>query len=121
MPEEINRILTDRISTILFCPTSLAVKNLTDEGFEKFNCTIVKSGDVMLDAALFYSSFSDSEKLNNEILNDFSNGYILCTIHRAENTNDPARLTNIIEALNEINETTPIILPLHPIQPIILN
>ena len=55
MPEEINRILTDRISDILFCPTNTAVENLKREGFNNFNCEIVNSGDVMQDAALFYS------------------------------------------------------------------
>ncbi len=55
MPEEINRILTDRISDILCCPTDKAVANLTEEGFDRFNCKVLKTGDVMYDAALFYT------------------------------------------------------------------
>ena len=61
MQEEINRILTDRISNLLFCSTTNAVKNLKDEGFKNFDCRVVKSGDVMYDAALYYSDKSTSE------------------------------------------------------------
>lgn len=57
MPEEINRIITDRISNILFCPTDTAVQNLINEGYKKLNCKIVKSGDVMQDGANFYRSW----------------------------------------------------------------
>ena len=58
MPEEINRILTDRVSQILFCPTDTAVQNLKNEGFEKFDCKVIKSGDVMQDGAIFYKKFA---------------------------------------------------------------
>ncbi len=117
MPEEINRILTDRISNLLFCPTDLAVENLKKEGFENFAfAKIVKSGDVMQDAAIFYKSFSKKPE-NLEIENDF----ILSTVHRAENTDNEERLRNIFEALNEISEKTPVVLPLHPRTKKILN
>jgi len=109
MPEEINRILTDRISNILFCPTDTAIENLEKEGFENFNCKIIKSGDVMQDGAIFYKNLA--VKPNNiELENDF----ILCTIHRAENTDDENKLKNIFSALTEIACEKQIILPLHP-------
>ena len=108
MPEEINRVLTDRISKWLFCPTDTAVENLKREGFENFNCRIVKTGDVMLDAALYYKQFAKRPNINLE------NEYILCTIHRAENTEDRDRLRNIFESLEEIAREIQVILPLHP-------
>jgi len=108
MPEEINRILTDRVSNILFCPTDNAIKNLKNEGYENFDCTIVKSGDVMQDGAIFYRNLAQKPqcKVKKE--------YILCTIHRAENTDNQSRLKSIFEALNEIEQEKQIILPLHP-------
>lgn len=108
MPEEVNRILTDRISNILFCPTDTAIQNLKNEGYENLDCKIVKSGDVMQDGAMFYKNLA--VKPSVEIKNDF----ILCTIHRAENTDDENRLRSIFEALNEIAKERQIILPLHP-------
>jgi UDP-GlcNAc3NAcA epimerase len=109
MPEELNRILTDRISDILFCPTEAAVDNLKKEGFEKFPAQIIRTGDVMLDAALFYRQFSKKPEIP-----DFPNKFILATIHRAENTDDPLRVKEIFEALAEISNKIPIILPVHP-------
>lgn len=108
MPEEVNRILTDRVSNILFCPTDTAIGNLKNEGFENYDCKIVKSGDVMQDGAIFYKNLS--VKPNIEIKDDF----VLCTIHRAENTDDKNRLRNIFEALDEIAKKKQVILPLHP-------
>ncbi|NLD50670.1 MAG: UDP-N-acetylglucosamine 2-epimerase (non-hydrolyzing), partial [Clostridiaceae bacterium] len=108
MPEEINRILTDRISDILFCPTETAVKNLHTEGYKNINCKIENAGDVMQDAALFYSI--RSKKPNPEIPEEF----VLCTVHRAENTDNPQAFKNIFEALEEIATETPVVLPLHP-------
>jgi UDP-GlcNAc3NAcA epimerase len=108
MPEEINRILTDRISRWLFCPTDRAVANLHAEGFERFDCQIVKSGDVMQDGAIFYRKFAKKPAV------DIESSYLLCTVHRAENTDDPGRLREIFEALEKIAEKTSVILPLHP-------
>jgi len=108
MPEEVNRILTDRISDILFCPTKAAVDNLSEEGFGNFNCQIMNVGDVMQDAAMFYANKARKPKF------DLPDRFTLVTIHRAENTDDQKRLTSIVEALNEINEKLPIMLPLHP-------
>jgi UDP-GlcNAc3NAcA epimerase len=93
MPEEINRILTDRISNILFCPTIQAVENLKTEGFEKLDCKIIQCGDIMLDAAHFYAN--KAKKPDYFIPEEF----ILCTIHRAENSDDPVRLFNIFKNL----------------------
>jgi len=108
MPEEINRILTDRVSTILFCPTDTSIHNLKNEGYENLKCKIVKSGDVMQDGAIFYKSLA--KKPNIEINKNF----ILCTIHRAENTDVEVRLKSIFEALNEIAKEKQVVLPLHP-------
>lgn len=110
MPEEVNRILTDRVSSILFCPTDTAIDNLKVEGYDKFNCEIIKSGDVMQDGAMFYKEFAKIPSL----LNIKSNNFILCTIHRAENTDDIAKLSQIIDALNTIHKQHQVILPLHP-------
>lgn len=109
MPEEVNRILTDRVSNALFCPTKLAVENLKKEGFSNQQSLIINSGDVMLEAALFYKKHAVQPKMIN-----YSTNFILATVHRAENTNDLNRLKNIIEALNEINSHKKIILPIHP-------
>lgn len=108
MPEEVNRILTDRVSNILFCPTDTAIENLKSEGYESFNCRIIKSGDVMQDGAIFYKSLS--LKPNIEVQKDF----VLCTIHRAENTDNKKRLKSIFKALEKIAEEKEVILPLHP-------
>ncbi|RBO85734.1 UDP-GlcNAc3NAcA epimerase [Marinomonas aquiplantarum] len=110
MPEEINRILTDRISTYLFCPTKQAVDNLALEGVEKwsYSPSVVLSGDVMQDGAKFYADLSRSP--DNLKLGKF----ILCTIHRAENTDNIDRLANIITALNIISENVEVVLPIHP-------
>jgi len=110
MPEEINRILTDRLSSLLFCPTSVAVENLNKESFQHFDCQIINSGDVMLDGILFYKQFAQKPKNLKQKKEEF----VLCTIHRAENTNDFTRLKNILNALNEISRQEKIICPLHP-------
>lgn len=114
MPEEINRILTDRISDLLFCPTETAVKNLEREGFRTFPCCIVKTGDVMQDAALFYR---DTAARKSDIISRLglsAKSFALCTIHRAENTDAPERLATIVDALNDITEEMDVILPIHP-------
>jgi UDP-GlcNAc3NAcA epimerase len=114
MPEEINRILTDRISDLLFCPTETAVKNLHAEGFQNFPCQFFNSGDVMFDAVLFFRQraylSAETEKQLPQSLADF----VLCTIHRAENTDNPARLKNIFAALEEIHRQIPVVLLIHP-------
>jgi len=111
MPEEVNRILTDRVSSLLFCPSQLSVDNLAAEGIDQFkdSVKIVLSGDVMQDGAIFYKNFAQ-KPTNIDILDDF----ILCTIHRAENTDDTSKLDEIVSTLNEIAIKRQVILPLHP-------
>ena len=104
MPEEQNRILTDHLSKYLFCPTGTAVENLKKEGLEK---GVFRTGDIMLDASLFYRSLHHD--LSVEIPDDF----YLITLHRAENTDDFNRIKNIVEALNSFKKMKGL-LPLHP-------
>lgn len=113
MPEEINRILTDRISSFLFCPTQTAINNLKAEGFEHFECQKELVGDVMYDAALYYSKHSAKKSTIIQNL-QMDRPFILATLHRQENTDDLKNLTAIIEAFNELNQTYRVILPLHP-------
>lgn len=114
MPEEVNRIVTDRISTILFCPTQTAIKNLDQEGFQHFDCNVVLSGDVMFDAVKYYESKIDTHATVIQLQQLEGKPFVLATLHRAENTNDPQRLKAICEAFNEINQEVKIVLPLHP-------
>lgn len=110
MPEEINRILTDQISDLLFCPTNTAVKNLEDEGFANKPVKVMQVGDVMQDAALLFA-----EKAAAPVGGDLPENFILATLHRAENTDDPERLANIVQALNQIHQNVAsVVLPLHP-------
>lgn len=114
MPEEVNRVLTDRISDILFCPTDGAVKNLMREGFEQINCMIKQTGDVMYDAALYYGAKSSERSTIIKHQNLTPGKYIVGTVHRQENTDDMDNLKSIITALNTINQEMQVILPLHP-------
>lgn len=118
MPEEINRTLTDRVSTILFCPTQTAVDNLKAEGYpfalsHKRHQSIQNVGDVMYDATLHYRELAlKNVSLDRWQLRD--GDYVLCTLHRAENTDDQSRLENIFGALREIADKYTVVLPLHP-------
>lgn len=119
MPEEINRVVTDRVSSLLFCPTPMAIKNLKAEGYpnrlydgkeQKVLCV----GDVMYDAALFYSGRVQKEP---DILKDLKlkkGEFVLCTIHRSENTDNRDRLKEILLALSHISKSIEVVLPLHP-------
>ena len=159
MPEEINRILTDRISSVLFCPTDAALKNLAAEGFVNIDTAegfvdnepsegfvnvqaakgfvnfklsesaidagadststtkgvlthIVKNGDVMQDAALFYAQKAAQK---STVLQHLPvSRFVLATVHRQENTDDLAHLKGIIDGLNAIHREIPVVLPLHP-------
>jgi UDP-GlcNAc3NAcA epimerase len=111
MPEEINRILADRVSKLLFCPTETAVNNLSSEGI---NNGVHHVGDVMYDVALFYG---DRARENSNVLHSLglsSGEFVLATCHRAENTDDPQKLGSILSALVEISKTIKVVLPLHP-------
>lgn len=114
MPEEINRILTDRISDLLFCPTDTAVGNLELEGFRNFNCEIKNVGDVMYDAALYYGKMSSERSDIIKKLGLIADEFVVCTIHRQENTDNIENLKSILQALNTINRLKTVVLPLHP-------
>ena len=109
MPEEQNRILTDHVSSFLFTPTETAVENLKNEGITN---GVYNVGDVMYDASIHYLNIAKKKSTIMEKLNLNKGEFILGTVHRAENTNDPSRLTNIVRALNESGAK--IVLPLHP-------
>ncbi|WP_044641287.1 non-hydrolyzing UDP-N-acetylglucosamine 2-epimerase [Risungbinella massiliensis] len=109
MPEEVNRVLTDHTSRWLFCPTDTAVRHLKSEGITE---GVYQVGDVMLDAVLYNAKLANEKANIMQKLELESGQFLLLTIHRAENTDDPARLQAIVEALNAL--TMPAVLPLHP-------
>lgn len=112
MPEEVNRVLADHISHWLFCPTTTAIDNLANEGITE---RVHHVGDVMYDAALYMAAIlgdrpvvgSDSQPLE-------ANSFILATVHRAENTDQPDRLRGILSALKQLSGDRRVLLPLHP-------
>jgi len=109
MPEEINRIITDRVSDILFCPSENAILNLKKESFDHFReKKIINTGDIMFDASIFFSerAINKNSQLDDE--------FILCTIHRAENVDNDKNLLTILESINEIGKKIKIIFPIHP-------
>jgi UDP-GlcNAc3NAcA epimerase len=108
MPEEINRIVTDRISEMLFAPTQTAVENLNHEGLG--NITFL-TGDVMYDSVLFYRDRIQRDP-DKYITAGLPDTFLLATIHRPENTDNPENLNNIFLALSRLNY--PVVLPLHP-------
>ena len=108
MPEEVNRIVCDQLSSILFAPTQTAVDNLREEGFfdEKRGFRkVVNYGDIMYDNTLYFSGMAPENKYGD---------YVLATVHRQENTDDAGRLKSIFAALSKIAESTKVVLPLHP-------
>jgi UDP-GlcNAc3NAcA epimerase len=112
MPEEVNRILTDRVSRWLFTPTEAAAQNLRSEGVS--SDYIIPVGDVMYDVALYHA-----ERVNEHgrVIGEQGlapGGYILATVHRPENTDDPARLTAIVNGLAGAGRALPVLWPLHP-------
>lgn len=124
MPEEQNRIVCDHLSSILFAPTQTAVNNLANEGLTSSKALfrgdkgrlVINSGDVMYDNALYFSKLAEQK---STILKDCGvtpNNYILATIHRDFNTDDPQRIGSIFNALSTIADKNdiPVILPLHP-------
>lgn len=124
MPEEINRIVCDQLSSVLFAPTETGYRNLMNEGFEKSQATfknnkvrkVVNCGDVMYDNSIYFASVAEQK---SSVLSDLGmapEGYILATIHRPNNTDNPVRLTNILSTLVFLAEKDGIslVLPLHP-------
>jgi UDP-GlcNAc3NAcA epimerase len=119
MPEEKNRIITDNLASLLFCPTYTAIENLAKEHITN---GIFYSGDVMYDAALHYGKMAEKRSKILSRYRLYGRDYYLCTIHRAENTNVPERLTQIILALVEMaSEEHPVIFPVHPRTKVYLN
>lgn len=114
MPEEVNRILTDRISNQLFCPTDAAMQNLQNEGLATQDKIVVKTGDVMYDAALYYAKQAGKHSDICNKLNLSKGTYLLATIHRAENADDKVRLSSIVDAINLLAKKYTVVLPLHP-------
>lgn len=112
MPEEINRVMTDHVSEVLFSPTDFATSQLLKEGIAKDK--IHQVGDVMYDAVLFYNELNSKRETIIEKRKLVPNSYTLVTIHRAENTDDALRVGNIVHALIEHAKSTKVILPLHP-------
>jgi UDP-GlcNAc3NAcA epimerase len=111
MPEEINRVVTDHLSTLLFAPTESAVKLLAAEGI---TAGVLLVGDVMFDATLLFAGRSPGPVSAIVELQLDEREYVLATVHRAENTDSPERLEAILSALTEIGRQMPVILPLHP-------
>jgi len=112
MPEEINRVLTDRISDLLFCSTDEAVENLKREGFKEFDCRIIRSGDVMFDAALYYAE--KAQKVSSIMKKIPFTEFVLCTLHREENVNDKDTFRKILNTLSIVHREIPVVMPLHP-------
>ena len=112
MAEEVNRVLTDRISRWLFCPTAAAVDNLREEGVAPDRIFLV--GDVMFDSALHYGSSAQAGPAVRAIVDECGGIYCLATVHRAETTDDPERLRAVMRALDDIAAEQTVLLPLHP-------
>lgn len=112
MPEEINRIVADQLSDILFPSTDVAVANLRKEGFGE--ACIFPVGDVMYDAALQFAEAAAGRSAILSRLGIEPGKYVLATVHRAENTDDPVRLSNIVKALEMVADDIPVVLPVHP-------
>ena len=124
MPEEINRILCDHTSTLLFCPTNAGIKNLAKEGFDLLDREkadidhpiVYECGDIMYDNSMHFSKLSEEKSDILQVNNLKSEEYILVTIHRNANTDEAENLNGIFSALIQIQETTnlELVLPLHP-------
>ena len=140
MPEEINRILVDHMSTFLLCPGKTAVKNLTDEGFRNLfndgeifplncftegkdakdinkdygNSFVINVGDVMYDVLLYAIDIAEKESVILERLQLVSGNYYLLTLHRVESTNNIERLEEMIDFVNDTSEGKDVIFPIHP-------
>jgi len=112
MPEEINRILADQCSDLLFTPTTAATVNLLNEGVPR--ARIVECGDVMFDAALHFAAKAEARGAGAARFDLPLGRYVLATVHRQENTDDPERLTAILNGLDMVAATMPVVLPLHP-------
>lgn len=111
-PEEVNRLCADHVSALLFAPTEGAVAELRREGFAEERIRWV--GDVMYDAALHFGEVAGRTSTVLERAGVEPGGYVLTTVHRPENTDDPARLANVVRALVRVSERLPVVFPVHP-------
>jgi UDP-GlcNAc3NAcA epimerase len=111
MPEEHNRVLTDHAADLLFCPTQTAVANLASEGIAR---GVFRVGDVMLDAVLYNASLAEQRSAVLDRLALSPGGYALATVHRPRNTDDPERLSALLDAFEDIAATMPVVFPAHP-------
>lgn len=111
MPEEVNRVVTDHVATLQLCPTVVAVENLANEGIRN---GVHHVGDVMYDATLFAVKQAEGRSRIRAELGLKERGYAIATVHRAENTDDPARLSAVLSFLREQAAGLPLLLPLHP-------
>jgi UDP-GlcNAc3NAcA epimerase len=111
MPEEINRVVTDHLSELLFCPTRAAVRNLAREGITE---GVHAAGDVMYDTTLAAVACAEVRSAVLENLGLIPKTYAVATIHRAENTDEPQRFMRLLRWLEEEAHTRPVILPTHP-------
>ncbi len=111
MPEEVNRVMADHLSTLLFCPTQTAAHNLRAEGVER---GVQVVGDVMYDAALEAAARAQSQSSILQSLDLAPKTYAVATIHRAENTDDPTRLNALMDWLSHQGRAAPVIFPVHP-------
>jgi UDP-GlcNAc3NAcA epimerase len=111
MPEEINRIVTDRLSQTLLCPSEQSVRNLAKDGIVD---GVHMVGDVMFDVAKNYKGVANIKSRILERLNLRPQSYILVTCHRAENTDDQKRLSSIVEAVSRLAQNTTVVFPIHP-------
>jgi UDP-GlcNAc3NAcA epimerase len=112
MPEEINRVLTDHISELLFAPTEVALQNLAREGLAGYRSRLV--GDVMFDAVQLFGELAARKSSILETLQMKTGNFVLATVHRAENTDNSDRFRVILSALKKTGETLPVVWPLHP-------
>lgn len=111
-PEELNRILTDHLSDLLLTPSETTKAQLLREGIASHRVALV--GDVMYDAVLHHLAVSERRSTIVRRLKLTPQGYVLCTIHRAGNTDDPVRIECLIRALRKVAEHIPVVFPVHP-------
>lgn len=113
MPEELNRVVTDHLATLQFCPTETSVRNLAAEGITR---NVFHSGDLMYDATLFAISAAGTGTRPDirQRLGVADRDYAVCTVHRAETTDDPQRLRAVVDYLREIARERALVIPMHP-------
>lgn len=106
IPEDVNRVLTDRVADLLICSTQTALDNLEGEGFHNFPCKIFKTGDLMADVFFYFSKKINSSKT-------YEKPFVLCTVHRASSTKSHT-LESIVESINTIADDINVMFPIHP-------